>query len=987
MVLQAVSIEGDAHMAAQQSLLRQVIPPRSASNRDIAALETVMQGLALGVRHPVALEIARTVRGRQFLLRATSPAALEHLTAQVQARYPQASIQPFTDDPLILGPEETVTAAELRPGAASYLPLRSWRERELPVAGTDPLLGLLAAVSHVPAHKRVIAQLALVPLSPTWSQGHRRRAVEHPLEPERQRQRRSMTTSGSSAPSTAGIIAMGMLVALLLLWYRFSQRLPSWIVHAGALLLHGRNPHLSSSQTMLLVIGLMAIATAVLLLLFMINWLLRHLRHTSIYDMRLVAEKTGRSAYRARLRLFVITAPEVAEGEVAEEGSVERPPRREFSLILHPQEISLTRIKRAFQHWRHSFRRQRQRIQAEVSVLERLMSAYRQYHTAAGGYFVPHRLSGREARRLLIRRTGLARFFTGWEQGLRRSRHMLSVADIAVLWHLPQSSDLPDLPLLERGRARTFLAPLELSYGNGWRIGSSTHAGHTIPVYLPPGSLRHNLLAIASTGKGKSTLFLHLARAILSAGTSTDGLFVIEPHRELIETLIGLIPRARQDDVVLVDVADQLYPPGINPLDATLGRDRDKTVDNLITIFERIWMHSWGPRTENVLEFSLKTLSDANESIVKADLLQGPDRQYTLLDVVPLLRNTSFRHAIMEQVSDPALLSWWRQYYEPMDPRFQMEVISSVLNKMSKFSSSRTTRRILGQPRSTINFTDVVRSGKILLVSTASGVVGTDVAALVGATLLGLFQHTLAEQAELEREQRQRFLALIDEFQVFLGADFGAMLAELRKYGGSFGLATQSLSYLDRFDRALRSTVLANVDHLFAFAMSGEDARLLHELDGIEEGDIITLDDFTCYARLSLDGQRLPVFSLCLDAPPLADREQAQRIRMRSQQRYARPCDAVDAMIAQALDRHATHRLSSGTGVSGNGQFRELEEGMDSHATDSAQANTVGQPIRSSRHKRRGSGKASMGAHISPLSMPLVYERQETEGGEERDGN
>jgi hypothetical protein len=973
-------------MAEQQSLVLQVVPPRSASNRDIAALETVMQGLALGARHPVALEIARTVSGRQFLLRATSPAALEHLAAQVQARYPQAIIQPFTDDPLIPGPEETVTAVELHPGAASYLPLRSWRERELPVAGTDPLLGLLAAVSHVPTHMRVVAQLALLPLSPTWSQGQRRRAVEHPLEPERQRQRRGMTTSGSSAPSTAGIIAMGMLVALLLLWSRFSKRLPPWIVHAGSLLLHGKNPHLSSSQTLLLVIGLLGIATAILLGLFMINWLLRRLSHTSIYDMRLVAEKTGRSAYRARLRLFVITAREAAEAEKSEERPVEALQERHLSFTPNVQDLSLAHIKSVFQHWRHTLRRRHQRIQAQEEVLERLTSAYRQYHTASGGYFVPRRLSGSKARRLLMRRTGLARLFTGWERGLRQSRHMLSVADIAVLWHLPQSSDLPDLPLLERGRARTFLAPFELTTGYGWRIGSSTHAGHSVPVYLPATSLHHNLLAVASTGKGKSTLFLHLARAIVSAGAGTEGLFVMEPHRELIETLIGLIPQARQDDVVLVDVADRMYPPGINPLDATLGRDRDKTVDNLITIFERIWLHSWGPRTENVLEFSLKTLADANESIVKADLQQGPDRQYTLLDVVPLLRNTSFRHAVMEQVTDPALLSWWRQYYEPMDLRFQMEVISSVLNKMSKFSSSRTTRRILGQPRSTINFTDIIRSGKILLVSTASGVVGTDVAALLGATLLGLFHLTLAEQAELQREQRQRFLALIDEFQVFLGADFGAMLAELRKYGGSFGLATQSFSYLDRLDRTLRSAVLANVDHLFAFAMSGEDARLLHELDGIEEDDITTLDDFTCYTRLSLDGRRLPVFSLRLDAPPIGDREQTQRIRMRSQQRYARPCDAVDAMIAQAIDRHATRTFPSRTGTRDYGQLEESLESKSSNVQDSATARTAGQPARSSRQKRRGSGKAPTEANASSLSMPLVYELRETAGGEERDG-
>jgi hypothetical protein len=140
-------------------------------------------------------------------------------------------------------------------------------------------------------------------------------------------------------------------------------------------------------------------------------------------------------------------------------------------------------------------------------------------------------------------------------------------------------------------------------------------------------------------------------------------------------------------------------------------------VDTLITIAEHLWASSYGPRTENVLEYALKTLSDANELFIQSDPYQGPDRQYTLLDVVPLLRAASFRHAVLEQVRDSLLSDWWQYYYEPMDLRFQMEVISSVLNKLSKFASSRTTRRILGQPRSTINFTEVIRSGKILLVS------------------------------------------------------------------------------------------------------------------------------------------------------------------------------------------------------------------------------------------------------------------------------
>jgi hypothetical protein len=873
------NIQDTMKIATQEPcLVLQVVPPRANSSRDMAALETVMQGLALDTHHPVALEIARTESGRQFLLRATSRAALEHLAAQIQARYPQAMIQSPVCDPLVLKPGESVTVVELRPGAASYLPLRSFRERELPTEGTDPLLGLLAAMSQVPSNIRIVTQLALLPLPPTWSQAERRRAVEHPLEPERMQQRREYSTSGSTAPGTGAIIGVGMLVVLLLLWYRFSQKLPPWILRAGMLLLHGRNPQLSSFQLMELIAGLAGIGLLMLLVLLGVRWVLRRMARTSIYDMRLVAEKTGRSAYRARLRLFIV---ETDEGSNQSQRDETGPRLRFRSFILYWQEITLAHILRGYQQWRQVTLHKRERRSLHKALLDRLTAAYRQYHLASGGYFIPQALSKAKVHRLLIRKnTWLLRSFRGWESQLRRSRHVLSVADVALLWHLPQASDLAELPLLERGRARTFLTPRELTTGNGWRIGSSTHAGHTLPVALPSEMLRHNLLAVASTGKGKSTLFLHLARAALADERNSQGLFVMEPHRELIETLTGLIPSSRQDDVILLDVADMAYPPGINPLDATLGRNRDKAVDNLITIFERIWSTSWGPRTENVLEFALKTLADANQRIVQTDLQHGPDKQYTLLDVVPLLRNASFRHSVMEQVTDPVLLSWWQYYYEPMDLRFQMEVISSVFNKLSKFASSRTTRRILGQPCSTINFTEIIRSGKILLVSTASGIVGADISALLGATLLGLFHVTLAEQAELQREERRQFLALIDEFQVYQGADFSTMLAGLRKYGGSFGLATQSLSYLDRLDRTLRPTVLSNVDHLFAFAMSGEDARMLHELDGIAEEDITNQDDFTCYAKVSLERRRLPVFSLRLDPPLIGNSNLARRIRV-----------------------------------------------------------------------------------------------------------
>jgi hypothetical protein len=448
-----------------------------------------------------------------------------------------------------------------------------------------------------------------------------------------------------------------------------------------------------------------------------------------------------------------------------------------------------------------------------------------------------------------------------------------------------------------------------------------------------------------------------------SESGDAPGLAFIEPHGDVVHALCGLLPASEQDNVVLVDLANTDYPVGINPLDM-VGKDRDKVVDTLITMAEHLWAASYGSRTENVLEYALKTLADANERFIQEDPSQGPDRQYTLLDVVPLLRAASFRHAVLEQVRDSLLTDWWQHYYEPLDAHQQREITSSVITKLSKFASSRVARRILGQQRSTIDLREVVRSGRHLLVSTASGVVGADLSELIGIVLLGLFEAALSEQAELPPEQRRRYLVLIDEFQVYRGANYQGMLAELRKYGGSFALATQSLAYLDLLERTLRATVLANIDHLFAFHMAGEDARLLHELDGITEEDITNLDDFQCYVKLSLHGHRLPLFSLQLDAPPWPDENMAKLVRLRSQERFAHPVGVVDDLIRhiQARQKSAAPTIQRVSGRS------EGEEAVRSTGRAGEEASS------SRRHKKRGgSTRITHQEAAVPSHMHLMY--------------
>jgi hypothetical protein len=961
-----------------EQFLASVIVPRAASTRDITVLETAMQGLAQDARHPVALEVAATASSRQFLLRATSAMSQRHLVDQVQARYPQAIIRSLTqeDDPLMLPEGETVSAVELRAGAAAYLPLRAFRERELLQEGADPLLGIMGVFNHLPSHMRVVIQLALIPAPPTWSGPYRRKSVEHPLEQERLSARREFSTVQANGPSTVQLVGMGLLVALLLAWWRFQRQLdaliPPWLQQAGLSLLHGKTPQFSPAHLASLVIG----GFVALVMLFCLGFVVLQIRNrlgtSSMYDMRLVDEKTARPAYRVRLRLLVFTLP-----------AVKASPQDVVLLKRLLQHFTWSTLQDAYQGRRETARHNKQLRQEQRDVLDHLVAAYRQFHTASGGYFTPQRLSQAKIWRLLaLRRGWLPIRRTGWASDLRRSTHLLSVADIASLWHLPQAQDLADLPYVERTRARTALAPSELTLGNGWKIGTSSHVGHCVPVFLPEECLRHNLLTVASTGKGKSTLFQHLAQAVCALRASSDrtgapGLAFIEPHGDVVHALCGLLPARERDNVVLVDLANTDYPVGINPLDM-VGKDRDKVVDNLIMIAEHLWVSSYGSRTENVLEYALKTLADVNELFIQTDPSQGPDRQYTLLDVVPLLRAASFRHAVLEQVRDSLLSDWWQHYYEPMDAHQQREITSSVITKLSKFASSRVARRILGQPRSTIDLREVIRSGKLLLINTASGVVGADLSELIGIVLLGLFEAVLAEQASLSPALRRRYLVLIDEFQVYRGANYQVMLAELRKYGGSFALATQSLAYLDRLERTLRATVLANIDHLFAFHMAGEDARLLHELDGIAEDDITNLDDFQCYVKLSLYGHRLPVFSLNLDAPPRPNEELAQLVKLRSRERDARPAGVVDDLIRQIQARQRSAAPTKQRTYS----RREEENKVASSDNDEGEA------VSGRRRKKRGSGghnKSQEGAVPPHLHLMYLEEASRERVEEERD--
>jgi hypothetical protein len=335
-------------------------------------------------------------------------------------------------------------------------------------------------------------------------------------------------------------------------------------------------------------------------------------------------------------------------------------------------------------------------------------------------------------------------------------------------------------------------------------------------------------------------------------------------------------------------------------------------VGNALRVFKREFDAFWGPRMEDAFRFALMALFEANEAICHLDPIAGRSSQHTILEVPDLLGIPRFRHTVLKRTLDPAIKHWFSSYFDPLELRHRQEIINPVQTKVHKYAGSKVARAIVGQPRSTIDFRDLIARDAIVIINLRAFEVIEDTAALIGGTLLNLAARAISSQSSLRPDQRRSVSIAVDEFHTIPGADYEQVFGELSKYGANMMLATQTLARLDRLTegdrtRDLRAAVFSNLDGLFAFHTSAEDAEYLAEElgGGLNKQDVLELGHYQCYARLTdaRTGERLPAFSVRLDKPPIGDADVAAQLARESAQRYGREALDVELDLQAAAER------------------------------------------------------------------------------------
>src|SRR5216117_1806976 len=213
---------------------------------------------------------------------------------------------------------------------------------------------------------------------------------------------------------------------------------------------------------------------------------------------------------------------------------------------------------------------------------------------------------------------------------------------------------------------------------------------------------RAHMYIVGKTGTGKSTLIANLARQDLLRG---EGFALLDPHGDLAEHVLRLVPEERRADLIYFNVPDTAHPLAFNPFESSQPALRPLVASGLISVFKKIWAESWGPRMEYILRNALLALLDLPAS--------------TLLDIPKLLDDLTFRRHVLVYVRNDQVRRFWLREYENYPARFRAEAIAPIQNKVGAFLANPVLNGILTQMRSAFDLRQVMDEGRILLVNLA----------------------------------------------------------------------------------------------------------------------------------------------------------------------------------------------------------------------------------------------------------------------------
>lgn len=467
-------------------------------------------------------------------------------------------------------------------------------------------------------------------------------------------------------------------------------------------------------------------------------------------------------------------------------------------------------------------------------------------------------------------------------------QYLFDVSQAAAGFRLPfpVASEFPGLDTIQHSHKE---APSDLP-SSGIVLGDHCRLGDRRPVRLRRRDRLRHAYIIGQTGTGKSTLLSNMVLQDIDAG---NGVGLVDPHGELIESVMGAIPRRRQNDVIYINPADCQRPVGVNLLEAETTHEKDFCVNYFIEVFDLLYdlRATGGPIFELYMRNTLLLLLDQKTRYLP-----------TIADAPRVFQDRTYRKKMLANCKNPYVKDFWEKEAEKVRGEADMSNIAPyITSKLNRFLYNDTIRAIIGQRQSTIDFRSLMDDRRILLVDLRKGLLGETNSHFLGMLVVGkLLAAALSRTEALDKAELPPFFLYVDEFQNLATAAFTSIFSEARKYGLALTVANQYIAQLP--DRITRG-VLGNVGTILSFRLGAMDAALLSDEFGqaASAADLMGLPNYHLYGRLLLDGDVSSPFNI-VTRPPLAnaDPKTAGIIFRNSRTWYGRDRDEVEKEIQAA---------------------------------------------------------------------------------------
>ena len=460
----------------------------------------------------------------------------------------------------------------------------------------------------------------------------------------------------------------------------------------------------------------------------------------------------------------------------------------------------------------------------------------------------------------------------------RRSGMILNSDELTGFVHLPSSAVRS--PVFQRQTTKTKAAPLIARHGNAL-LGNNEHAGQAVEVRLSPEQRTRHCHIIGASGTGKSTLLFNLIRNDLETG---EGIAVLDPHGDLIDRILGIIPESRIKDVVLVDPSDEQFSVGFNILSAHSDLEKNLLASDLVSVFQRL-STSWGDQMNSVLKNAILAFLES-------------DRRGMLADLQQFLIETPFRNEFLKSVRDTYVVNYWQKSFPLLSGT---KSIGSILTRLDTFLAQKPIRYMVSQPENRLDFAHIMDSSKIFLAKLPEGLLGRENSCLLGTLLVSKFQQTAMSRQAQQIMERRDFWLYIDEFANFITPTMAEILSGARKYRIGLTLAHHELHQLQR-NPEVASAVMSHPYTRIVFRVGDDDAKKLAEgFSYFEANDLRNLEAGQAVARVERSDYD---FNLSVPLPVEPDKHLAaarrQEVITASRKEYGMRRADIEAMLAKS---------------------------------------------------------------------------------------